>query len=92
MPTALKDRFLAAMRDAHRMVQEHGPRSPEKTKILHGWVQDELRRELGDAYGVTDPRTLDVSDGSKKALANELSIGRFFPNISRRIELRHRSP
>ena len=228
MPTALEDRFLAAMREAHRMVQEHGPRSPEKTKVLHGWVQEELRRELGDAYaltgqspvsaseasvegmyygknvdvlvsrdgqelgvvsvkfvitnywqnsinyfeqqvgetanlrrrnivygnlfcmtnpipylkrsgevarlerlrdhdvqryaklradhehihapqeiaiglvdldvgarriaGVTDPRTLDVSDASRKALANELGIGRFFPNISRRIEFRHRSP
>lgn len=228
MPTALEERFLAAMRESYRMVQARGPRSPEKTKVLHGWVQEELRRELGDAYaltgqspvsaseasvegmyygknvdvlvsrdgqelgvvsvkfvitnywqnsvnyfeqqvgetanlrrrnivygnlfcvtdpipylkrsgevarlerlrdhdiqryaklradhehihapqemaigvvsldvdgkriaGLADPRTFDVSDGSRRALANELSIGHFFTNISRRIELRHRSP
>lgn len=43
-------RFLAAMQESYRMVLQHGVRSNEKTKVLHGWVQDELRLELGGDY------------------------------------------
>ena len=35
------------------MVQLHGTRSNQKTRVLHGWVQEELRRELGDDYTFT---------------------------------------
>lgn len=53
METTLESRFLKAMKDSYQKVVDHGPRSNEKTKILHGWVQDELRRELGDEYTFT---------------------------------------
>lgn len=54
MPTdSVEQRFLAAMQESYRMVLRHGVRSNEKTKVLHGWVQDELRRELGDGYTFT---------------------------------------
>lgn len=49
----LERRFLDAMRQSHQKVLDHGVRSKEKTKVLHGWVQDEMRRELGDEYGFT---------------------------------------
>lgn len=47
------DRFLAAMQESYRMVQLHGVRSNQKTRVLHGWVQDELSRELGVDYAFT---------------------------------------
>ena len=54
MPTNnVEQRFLTAMQESYRMVLRHGVRSNEKTKVLHGWVQDELRRELGDEYTFT---------------------------------------
>ena len=46
-------RFLAATQESYHKTIEHGVRSNQKTKILHGWVQSELRRELGDAYTYT---------------------------------------
>ena len=46
----IEQRFLAAMQQAYQMMLAHGPRSNQKTKVLHGWVQEELRRELGDDY------------------------------------------
>ncbi len=49
----IEQRFPAAMRNSYRMVQEHGARSNWKTRVLHGWVQDELRRELRDDYTFT---------------------------------------
>ena len=49
----LERRFLDAMRQSHQKVLDHGVRSKEKTKVLHGWVQDEMRRELGDEYAFT---------------------------------------
>ena len=49
-PNTVGQRFLAAMQESYRMVLRHGVRSNEKTKVLHGWVQDELRLELGDDY------------------------------------------
>lgn len=47
------ERFLAAMQESYRMVQRHGVRSNQKNRVLHGWVQEELRRELGDGYTFT---------------------------------------
>ena len=41
------------MRQSYQKVLDHGTRSKEKTKVLHGWVQDEMRRELGDEYSFT---------------------------------------
>lgn len=49
----VEQRFLAAMQEAYRMVVIHGSRSTAKTHVLHVWVQDELRRELGDEYDFT---------------------------------------
>ncbi len=49
----LESRFVTAMDLSYGKVLDYGPRSNEKTKVLHGWVQDELRRELGDAYAYT---------------------------------------
>ena len=64
-PDSVEQRFLAAMQESYRMVIRHGVRSNEKTKILHGWVQDELRRELGDGYTFT---------GQSPAGAREASV------------------
>ena len=50
---SVEQRFLAAMQESYRMVVRHGTRSTAKTRVLHGWVQDELRRELGDEYDFT---------------------------------------
>lgn len=46
-------RFLAAMQESYRMVQQYGVRSNQKTRVLHGWVQEELGRELGNDYAFT---------------------------------------
>jgi hypothetical protein len=47
----IEQRFLAAMQESYRMVKLHGTRSNQKTRVLHGWVQDEMRQELReDAY------------------------------------------
>ena len=41
------------MQESYEKVLEHGVRSNQKTRVLHGWVQDELKRELGDEYVFT---------------------------------------
>ena len=51
--TTRMERFLAAMQESYRMVQRHGVRSNQKTRVLHGWVQEELGRELGNGYAFT---------------------------------------
>ncbi len=51
--TTRTERFLTAMQESYRMVQQYGVRSNQKTRVLHGWVQDELGRELGDGYVFT---------------------------------------
>ena len=51
--TTINQRFLTAMQQSYRMVQTYGTRSNQKIKVLHGWVQDELRRELGSNYTLT---------------------------------------
>ena len=46
----IEERFVIAASESYQKVLDHGTRSNQKTKVIHGWVQDELRRELGDAY------------------------------------------
>ena len=41
-------------------------RSNQKTRVLHGWVQEELRREFGDDYAFT---------GQSPADAHEANVG-----------------
>ena len=43
-------RFTTALRKAYGEANKHGGRSTQKIKVLHGWVQDELRLVLGDDY------------------------------------------
>lgn len=62
--STVSGRFLVAMREAYRKVLEHGVRSNDKTKVLHGWVQDELRRELGDAYSYTGQSPFSAQEAS----------------------------
>jgi len=108
MPTPSEERFLAAMRESYRMVQACGPRSPEKIKVLHGWVQEELRRELGDAYALTRQSPVSASEASVEGMyygknvdvlvsrgGQELgvvSVKFVITNISRRIEFRWEIP
>ena len=49
----LEQRFLQAIQLSYQKVIEYGVRSSEKTKVLHGWFQDELKRELGDEFVFT---------------------------------------
>ncbi len=51
--SGLRQRFLTALQESYQKVLEHGPRSNEKTKVLHAWVQNELKRELGNEYTFT---------------------------------------
>ena len=46
----IEERFVIAASESYQKVLEYGPRSNEKTKVFHGWVQDELRFHLGDDY------------------------------------------
>ena len=63
----IEQRFLAAMQESYRMVKLHGTRSNQKTRVLHGWVQDEMRQELReDAYTFT---------GQSPTSAHEANVG-----------------
>ena len=44
--------MLEAVQSAYDKYLEYGPRSTEKTKVLHGWVIQELTNLLGDGYSV----------------------------------------
>ena len=44
--------MLEAVRRAYVKYREYGSRSTEKTKVLHGWVIQELMELLGDGYSV----------------------------------------
>ena len=46
----IEDRFLGVIQASYDMYLAHGPRSTEKIKVLHGWVQDELKNELSSEY------------------------------------------
>ena len=64
--STLEQRFLQAIQLSCQKVIEYGVRSSEKTKVLHGWVQDELKRELGDEFVFTGQ----TPDSVKKDEAN----------------------
>lgn len=64
--STLEQRFLQAIQLSYQKVIEYGVRSSEKTKVLHGWVQDELKRELGDEFVFTGQ----TPDSVKKDEAN----------------------
>ena len=46
----IESRFVIAASESYQKMLEYGPRSNEKTKVFHGWVQDELRCQLGNDY------------------------------------------
>lgn len=54
-------RFLAAMRKAYRE-GIRAPRSTAKLKILHAWVQNELRSALGAGYDLTGQSPTDSKE------------------------------
>lgn len=70
--SAVERRFLEAARLSYRMVALRGPRSNAKIKVLHGWVQDELRRELTDDYVFTGL----TPDGGREARVDGMYYGK----------------
>ncbi len=46
----IETRFLDALQRTYQAYVTHGARSPEKLKILHGWIRNELTDILGDEY------------------------------------------
>ena len=52
MPSEVESRFLEVVKRVYREVRKtkHGNRSNRKTKILHGWLQEEFKSRLGDEY------------------------------------------
>ncbi len=47
-----KERLLVAVQRSYQPYLDHGPRSNEKIKILHGWIITELTDELGQEYKI----------------------------------------
>jgi len=45
-----KERLLLAVQKSYQAYVDHGPRSNEKIKILHGWIITELTDVLGPEY------------------------------------------
>ena len=58
--SSIISRFLMAIQDAYElMLKDGGTRSNARIKVLHGWVQEELRLYLGNEYqirGLTDKK------------------------------------
>ena len=51
--SSIISRFLIAIQDAYElMLKPGGTRSTERIKVLHGWVQEELRFYLGNEYQI----------------------------------------
>ena len=46
----LHKRFLSAVKCSYENYKQHGGRSNQKLKPLHGWIQSELHRSLGDDF------------------------------------------
>ncbi|MCY4105982.1 MAG: hypothetical protein OXG02_04685 [Chloroflexi bacterium] len=61
---SIEDRFLNAMQQSYQMVLEHGVRSNKKTKVLHGWAQDEMKRALGSGYVFTGQTPVSKSEAN----------------------------
>ena len=51
--TSISHRFLNAVQGSYQAYLEHGARSNEKLKILHGWIIEEIGKELGDEYTIS---------------------------------------
>ncbi len=45
-----KERLLNAVQDSYQSYVDHGPRSNQKIKVLHGWIISELTDVLGKQY------------------------------------------
>ena len=48
----IKDRFLATLKKSYSLYPEHGARSNEKIKVLHGGIQEEIKLQLGADYHI----------------------------------------
>lgn len=62
------------MQESYRMVRVHGVRSNQKTRVLHGWVQDELRRELGAEYNFTGQSPTSSSEANVGGMYYEKNV------------------
>ena len=66
----VRQRFLKTMQDWHWEARQY-PRSNGRTKILHGWIQEELKRELGRDYQLT---------GQSRSSSHEATVeGLYYP-------------
>ncbi len=52
----------------------------------------DINANADNVTGLTGPATLDISDDSRAALSNQLSVALFFRRMALRIQLRHLSP
>ena len=51
--TSISHRFLEAVQGSYQAYLKHGARSNEKLKVLHGWIIEEIGKELGDEYTIS---------------------------------------
>ena len=65
---SIENRFLRAMKRAYEMYLLHGPRSNEKIKVLHGWIQDELRNILASDYQILGLSRMSRSEEAVKGM------------------------
>ena len=65
-------RFLDALRRSYAAFLSAGPRSTEKLAPLHGWVQDELRRNL------RDPGKYTITGQTAEARSEKRVEGRYY--------------
>ncbi len=63
----IEDRCLEAMQKVYVLYKSspNATRSSKLTKILHGWVQDEIRKALGDEYEIVGQS---LTTGSEKKI------------------------
>ena len=59
----IENRFIKAIQESYDMYIEHGPRSNMKTKVLHGWVKEEIADMLEGDYIV---QGLDLHDSTEE--------------------------
>lgn len=50
MNRVLEDRFLEIINETYEEYKVSSERSTKKLKILHGWIQSELKKRLGNEY------------------------------------------
>ncbi len=48
----IETRFLDALQRTYQAYVTHGARSPEKLRVLHGWIKQELQNILGAEYRI----------------------------------------